>query len=70
MKQPISLFSKVHSSTSKDYVSANTITFEGIDKIVEIVNKRNLKGIFVNDRGYDINEIFRHYFEKQQYFII
>ena len=70
MKQPISIFSKIHSSTSKDYISANAITFEGIDKVVEILNKRNLKGIFVNDRGYDSNEIFRHYFEKQQYFVI
>lgn len=42
MKQPIILFSKVHSSTSKDYVSANTITFEEIDKIVEMLNKRKL----------------------------
>ena len=32
-KQPISLFSKIHSSTQKDFVSANDITFEGIDKI-------------------------------------
>ena len=70
MRQPISIFSKVHSSTSKDYVSANSITFEGIDKVVEMLNKRNLKGIFVNDRGYDSNEIFRHYFDKEQYFII
>ena len=35
-----------------------------------MLNKRNLKGIFVNDRGYDSNEIFRHYFDKEQYFII
>lgn len=70
MKQPISVFSKVHSCTSKDYISANSITFEGIDKVVEMLNKRNLKGVFVNDRGYDSNEIFRHYFEKQQYFVI
>ena len=69
-KQPISVFSKIHSSKSKDYISANTITFEGIDKVVEMLNKRNLKGIFVNDRGYDSNEIFRHYFDKEQYFII
>ena len=47
MKQPISLFSKIHSSMSKDYVSANTITFEGIDKVVEMLNERKIKGIFV-----------------------
>ena len=69
-KQPISLFSKIHSSTQKDFVSANDITFEGIDKIVNLLNKRKQKGIFVNDRGYDNNLIFNHYFEKNQYFII
>ena len=69
-KQPISLFSKIHSSTQKDFVSANDITFEGIDKIVNMLNQRKQKGIFVNDRGYDNNLIFNHYFEKQQYFII
>ena len=70
MKQPISVFSKVHSSTSKDYVSANTITFEGIDKVVNKLKERGLKGIFVNDRGYDSNEIFRHYLKQKQYFVI
>ena len=70
IKQPISVFSKIHSSTSKDYVSANTITFEGIDKVVSKLNERGLKGIFVNDRGYDSNEIFKHYSKQNQYFII
>lgn len=70
MKQPISVFSKIHSSTQKDYVSANTITFEGIDKVVEMLDKRKIKGIFVNDRGYDSNEIFKHYWKKNQYFVI
>jgi hypothetical protein len=70
LKQPISIFSKIHSSTSKDYVSANTITYEGIDKVVDLLNERNLKGIFVNDRGYDSNDIFNYYFEKNQYFVI
>ncbi len=69
-KQPISLFSKIHSSTQKDFVSANDITFEGIDKIVNLLDKRKQKGIFVNDRGYDNNLIFNHYFEKNQYFVI
>lgn len=63
-KQPISLFSKIHSSTQKDFVSANDITFEGIDKIVNLLDKRNQKEIFVNDRGYDNNLIFNHYFKE------
>lgn len=70
MKQPISIFSKIHSSASKDYVSANDVTFEGINKVVNLLNQRNIKGIFVNDRGYDSNSIFNHYFEKKQYFVI
>lgn len=69
-KQPISLFSKIHSSTSKDYVSANNITFEGINKIVELLNERGLKGTFVNDRGYDNNAMFNYYYDKNQYFVI
>ena len=70
MKQPISIFSKIHSSTSKDYISSNNITYEGIDKVVDLLNKRKQKGIFVNDRGYDANDIFNHYYEKKQYFVI
>lgn len=69
-KQPISIFSKIHSSTSKDYISANTITFEGIDHVCRLLDERNQKGIFIDDRGYDNNAIFNYYFKKQQYFII
>ena len=69
-KQPISLFSEIHSSSQKDFVSANDITFKGIDKIVNLLNERTLKGIFINDRGYDNNLVFNHYFDKNQYFVI
>ena len=51
MNQPISIFSKIHSSTEKEYVSSNSVTKEGLDKVVNMLNSRNLKGIFVNDRG-------------------
>lgn len=70
MRQPISILSKIHSSTSKEYISANSVTFEAIDSICDVLDKRNLKGTFVNDRGYDNNKIFNHYFDKKQYFII
>lgn len=70
MKQPISIFSKIHSSTQKDFISNNSITYEGLDKVVSLLNERNLKGIFVNDRGYDSNDIFNYYFSKKQYFVI
>ena len=61
-KQPISMFSKVHSSVS--------ITFEGLNRIITILQEKNKKGIFVNDRGYDNNEIFKYYFKQKQNFII
>lgn len=70
MKQPISIFSKIHSSTQKEFISNNRITYEGLDKVVSLLDERNLKGIFVNDRGYDSNEIFNYYFSKKQYFVI
>ena len=70
MKQPISIFSKIHSSTQKEFISNNRITYEGLDKVVYLLDERNLKGIFVNDRGYDSNDIFNYYFSKKQYFVI
>ena len=70
MQQPISVFSKIHSSTSKEYVSSNTITFEGLDKVISLLKERKLTGTFVNDRGYDSNAIFNYYYHKKQYFII
>lgn len=70
MKQPISIFSKIHSSTQKDFVSANTVTYEGLNKVISLLEQRNLKGTFVHDRGYDSNDIFNYYFSKNQNFII
>ena len=70
LNQPISIFSKIHSSTEKEFVSANSVTKEGLDKVIGLLNQRNLTGIFVNDRGYDSNEIFNYYFSKKQHFVI
>lgn len=70
LNQPISIFSKIHSSSEKEYMSSNSVTNEGLNKVVSLLNDRNQKGIFVNDRGYDSNEIFNYYFNKNQYFVI
>lgn len=69
-RQPISIYSKLHSSNSKDYISANDETFKALDTVINILNDRNIKGIFVNDRGYDVNEIFKYYIRRNQNFII
>ena len=70
IKQPISIFSKIHSSTSNEFLSANGMTFEALNKVVSLLNERKIKGIFVNDRGYDNNRIFNYYFDNKQYFVI
>lgn len=69
-KQPISVYSKIHSSKSKEYISANNETFKGLDTVIDMLDERQIKGIFVNDRGYDNNEIFKYYFRRHQDFII
>ncbi len=70
MQQPISIFSKVHSSTEKDYVSINSVTFEALDKTICLLNNRNQTGIFILDRGYDSNGIFNYFFQKKQHFVV
>lgn len=69
-KQPISLFSKIHSSTQKEYISNNNITYEGLNSVVTLLNERSLQGTFVLDRGYDSNDIFNYFFNKNQHFVI
>lgn len=70
MKQPISVFSHIHSSTQKDYVSNNDVTYKALDRVILELNRRNIKGTFVLDRGYDNNEIFNYFFKHSQYFVI
>ena len=69
-RQPISIYSQLHSSKSKEYISANDETFKALDTVINILDDRNIKGIFVNDRGYDVNELFKYYFRRNQNFII
>ena len=69
-KQPISIYSKIYSSNEKEFISANKVTFDGLDKVVNLLNKRNRKGIFISDRGYDSNDMFNYYFSKKQDFVI
>lgn len=70
MRQPISVFSKIHSSAQKDYISANNTTYEGLNQVIQYLNEKDLKGTFVLDRGYDSNEIFKYFLKKKQHFVI
>ena len=60
----------IDSSIQKDFVSSNSVTYEGLDKVISLLDERNLVGIFVLDRGYDSNDIFNYYFSKNQYLVI
>ena len=64
---PISLFSKIHSSREKDYVSANEITFDALRKSSQIAGKN---ATFVFDRGYDMNKLFTFCYANELQFII
>lgn len=57
-KSPISLYSKIYSTTSDDFNSENDETIIGENKVKEILNNYNKKPIFVRDRGYDCNTLF------------
>ena len=53
-RQPVSIFSHIHSSAEKDYVSANAVTFEAVRESAALLGKAT----FVMDRGYDDNKMF------------
>ena len=65
-RQPVSLFSRIHSSAEKDYVSTNVITYEAIEQSVSLLGK----AVFVMDRGYDDNKMFLKMDELQQNYVI
>lgn len=55
MKQPAPVYSKVYSSKSKDFESANTETYKSINAFRECVGRKSL---MIFDRGYDDNKLF------------
>lgn len=66
-KQPVPIYSNIVSTKSADFKSMNTCTYEAIDKVSKIVDRKFL-GIF--DRGYDDKKLFRYLDEKGIDFII
>ena len=51
---PVSIFSRIHSSSEKDYRSANSITFDAMEQGAALFKKAT----FCMDRGYDDNKMF------------
>lgn len=65
-RQPISLYSKIYSSKSKEFKSERSYTKESIEKTCEIIGK--FTGVL--DRGYDSNEIINLMDNKGNDFVI
>lgn len=63
---PVSIFSRIHSSSEKDYKSANTITFQAIERGAALFGKAT----FAMDRGYDDNKMFLKFDELGQDYVI
>ena len=63
---PVSIFSKVHSSAEKGFTSVNDITFAAIDRGVGLYGKAT----FAMDRGYDDNKVYNRLFSLSQDFVI
>lgn len=51
---PVSIFSKIHSSTEKNFSSINTVTFSAMERGAALFGRAT----FVMDRGYDDNKMF------------
>ena len=69
MNSPISLYSKVYSTTSDDFISENNETIIGEEEVINILKTINKKPIFTRDRGYDANEFFKRDLENDIKFI-
>lgn len=66
-KQPISLYSKIYSCKSNDFISMNKYTTDSIDAVRNVL-KRKCNMIF--DRGYDDNKIIDYIDKNKDYFVI
>lgn len=63
---PVSIFSRIHSSSEKNYKSANTITFDAMAQGTALFGKAT----FAMDRGYDDNKMFLKLDELKQDYVI
>lgn len=66
-KQPVSVYSKIYSCKSENFISKNYYTFKSIEEIIKTLCRR-FTGVF--DRGYDDNKIINYMDETNNYFVI
>ncbi|MFA9465708.1 MAG: hypothetical protein ACERKN_15620 [Velocimicrobium sp.] len=63
---PVSIFSRIHSSSERDYKSANAITFQAMEQGAALFKKAT----FAMNRGYDDNKMFLKMDELGQDYVI
>ena len=66
-KKPFSVYSEIYSCKSNGFISKNEYTFESIDKVISVLNR---KSNMVFDRGYDDNKIINYIDETKNFFVI
>ncbi len=66
-KQPVSIYSKIYSCKSKNFISKNTYTLESIKATENLIGK-NFTGVF--ERGYDDNKTFIYMSKNKHQFVV
>ena len=66
-QHPVSLYSNIHSSRSKDFKSVNDITLSALESVFSLVGK---DATFIFDRGYDMNRLFSFFHKADRCFIV
>lgn len=66
-QQPVSLFSRIHSSREKKYKSTNEVLFQGLRQVISHLKQ---KATFIFDRGYDMNALFDFMHQNKQNYIV
>ena len=70
-KQPISLYSKIYSTESKDFKSCNMETMNSEKYVIDKIRQtNNAKIIVVKDRGYDSFELFKDTIKNEISFVV
>ena len=69
-KQPISLYSHIYSTESKDFISCNNETMKSEEYVLNKLKNNNAKKILIKDRGYDTFELFLKNLKDNLSFIV
>ncbi len=69
-KQPVSLYSKIYSTVSEDFISCNNETMKAEEVVLNRLRNNNAKKIFIKDRGYDTFELFLKNLKDDVSFIV